>query len=412
MRDTGSLAGGEQQEALLQLIDDVQSQGETVVTADLAQRVRRIYLVGCGDSYFAALAVRLFYQRYVGLPVEPLEAMEFSRYVAPYLDDGALVVGVSNSGRVSRTVEAVRRARQGGAITLAATAYAERPLAAEARAAIIGGLPNVRATLGALEKAVAQGKLERAAMDWSEPGAAQRMARELGIEGVDLLMLGLGAYYASVLILYLLGLRLAQLRGLQAAAQISLLDDLRRFPAIMQKTAERQLSATQALGERLRDRDTFLVLGAGPAYAVALLAAAKLFEQPHLNGVPQQLEEWAHQQFFFTRPGTPIFFITPLGASRDRALEQMAGARDVGATVIAVCDADDADLMALADHTLPIYGHLPEPFSPLTYAVPGQLFAFAMLQVRGQPPLPPPYTLQKLMEVNHRQIYQSKITEE
>ncbi|MFW6182254.1 MAG: SIS domain-containing protein [Chloroflexota bacterium] len=412
MKDASSLAGGEQQEALLQLIDDVRSQVKAVVTGDLAQRVRRIYLVGCGDSYFATLAVRLFYQRYVGLPVEPVEAMEFSRYAAPYLDDGALVVGVSNSGRVSRTVEAVRRARQRGADTLAATAYAERPLATEAQAAIVGGLPNVRATLSALEKAVAQGQLERAAMDWSEPGAAQRMARELGIEGVDLLMLGLGAYYASVLILYLLGLRLAELRGLPGVSPASLLEELRRFPAIMHKTAARQLTATHSLAEQLREHDTFLALGAGPAYAVALLAAAKLFEQPHLNGVPQQLEEWAHQQFFFTRPGTPIFFITPPGASRDRALEQMAGARDVGATVIAVCDADDEAVTALADHTLPIYGQLPEPFAPLTYVVPGQLFAFAMLQVKGQPPLSPPYTLQKLMEVNHRQIYQSKISEE
>lgn len=410
-------AGGEPKQALLQLMQEIRPQVEEVLTPDLVQGVKRIYLVGCGDSYFASLAVRLFYERYVGLPVEPLEAMEFSRYVAPYLDENSLVVGVSNSGKVSRTVEAVARARRRGAHTLAATAYADRPLAQAAHAAVVAGLPNVRATLGSLERAVTEGKLDKADLDWSQPGAAQRMARELGMEGIDLLMLGLGAYYASVLILYALGLRLAQLCPSGEVDVESLQAELRRFPATVEETARRQLRPSRELAEQLRAKDTFLVLGAGPSYATALLAAAKLFEQPHLNGVPQQLEEWAHQQFFFTRPGTPIFVIAPPGASRDRAMEQMTGARDVGATLIAVCDQNDDELMVLADHSLPIYGLPEEPpleesFSPLTYVVPGQLFAFAMLQVKGQPPLPPPYTLQTLMEVNHRQIYGSRMREE
>lgn len=410
-------AGGGPKQALLKLMQEIQPQVDEVLTPELVQGVKRIYLVGCGDSYFASLAVRLFYERYVGLPVEPLEAMEFSRYVAPYLDDDSLVVGISNSGKVSRTVEAVVRARRRGARTLAATAYAQRPLAQAAHAAVVAGLPNVRATLGTLQKAVAEGKLEKNDLDWSQPGAAQRMARELGMEGIDLLMLGLGAYYASVLILYFLGLRLARLKPCGEADWESLQSELERFPAIVEETARRQLGPSRVLAERLQEQDAFLVLGAGPGYATALLAAAKLFEQPHLNGVPQQLEEWAHQQFFFTRPGTPIFVIAPPGASRDRVMEQMAGARDVGATLVVVCDHNDDELMVLADHSLPIYGPpneppLSEPFSPLTYVVPGQLFAFAMLEVKGQPPLPAPYTLQKLMEVNHRQIYGSQMVEE
>jgi glucosamine 6-phosphate synthetase-like amidotransferase/phosphosugar isomerase protein len=399
-----------QEEALFELIAKVEAQVESVVSSRLLQDIRKLYLVGCGDSYFAALAVRLFYNRYAGLPVEPLEAMEYARYIAPYAAKESLVVAVSNSGRVSRTVEAVHCARRYGARTLAATAYEERPLAQAADAAIIGGLPNVRATLGSLEKAIAEGTLSEASLDWSEPGAAQRVARQLGIEGLDLLMLGLGAYYASVLILYLIALRLARLQGRLSAQEIEKLrSELLRFPQIMTETTNRLSRPVRELAQELREHDTFLVLGAGPSYATALLAAAKLFEQPHLNGVPQQLEEWAHQQFFFTRPGTPIFVIAPPGAGRDRVLEQMKGARDVGATLIAVCDEGDREVQELAHHSLPIAGRLPESLTPLTYVVPGQLFAFAMLEVKGQPPLKAPYDLQRLMEVNHRQIYASQI---
>jgi len=403
------------------LIAGVGTQVETTITPELARRVGKVYLTGCGDSYFATLAARLFYDHVVGLPVEPVEGMEFSRYVAPYaLSDDALVIVVSNSGRASRTVEAAIQSRRRGATTIAATAYADRPLAQEADAVILGSLPNVRATLASLEMAVSDGALSDDVWDLSEPGAAQRLARTIGVGGsFQLLMLGLGAYYASVLILYLIGLRLAVLRGRLVAAEADrirarLADSIDDVIA----TADRLREPVTGLARTFRDQDTFLFLGSGPSYATALLSAAKLFEQPHLNGVPQQLEEWAHQQFFFTRPGgPPVFFVVPPGESRDRALEQMEGSRRVGATVVGICDAEDEEIIGLADYALPISGRRPDAFSgtmwealsPLTYVVPGQLFAFAMLEVRGQPPMEAPYDFQRLMEVNHRQIYGSQI---
>lgn len=423
------------------LIADVAAQVEATVTPQLARGVSKIYLTGCGDSYFAALAARLFYDSFVGLPVEPVEGMEFSRYVAPHaLSDEALVIVISNSGRVSRTVEAAMASKKRGATTIAATAYADRPLAQEADAVILGSLPNVRATLANLESAVSDGALSGDIWDLSEPGAAQRLAHRIGIGGsLQLLMLGLGAYYASLLILYLIGLRLAVLRGRLAPAAAE------QFRALLADiiddvtaTADRLREPVAGLARTFRDHDTFLFLGSGPSYATALLSAAKLFEQPHLNGVPQQLEEWAHQQFFFTRPGgPPIFVVVPPGQSRDRALEQIKGSRRVGATVVAVCDAGDETIINVADHALPIAGPrteaiaqilsgakseakleaklearleaISESISPLTYVVPGQLFAFAMLEVRGQPPMEAPYDFQRLMEVNHGQIYGSQI---
>lgn len=412
LRDTG--------QRFRELIASVEAQVEETITPELARRVGKVYLTGCGDSYFAALAARLFYDKHVGLPVEPVEGMEFSRYVAPYaLSDDALVIVISNSGRVSRTVEAAKESKRRGAMTIAATAYAERPLAEEADAVILGSLPNVRATLANLETAVSDGALSGDVWDLSEPGAAQRLAQAIGIGGsIQLLMLGLGAYFASLLILYLIGLRLAVLRGRLAPAEA---EEFRACLAAsiedVTVTADRLRDPIAHLARTFRHHDTFLFLGSGPSHATALLSAAKLFEQPHLNGVPQQLEEWAHQQFFFTRPGgPPIFVIVPPGESRDRALEQIEGSKRVGATVVAICDDGDEEIISVADHALPISNHpggfseaFAEAMSPLTYVVPGQLFAFAMLEVRGQPPMEAPYDFQRLMEVNHRQIYGSHI---
>jgi glucosamine--fructose-6-phosphate aminotransferase (isomerizing) len=404
----------DQAQMLYDLIEKLEPQVEQVITPDLARRIQKIYLTGCGDSFFAALAVRLFFDKYAAVPTEPIESMEFARYAVEAMPRDLLVVGISNSGRVSRTVEAVIQARRRGATTIAATGYMDRALAQEADGMLIGSLPNIRAVLGALDATIerrglsGEGFLERIA----EPGAAQRMAEALGIgSGVNLLMVGLGAYLSSILILYLIGLRLAELRGRLNAQQAA---DLKRemvgFTNVLVRTANADLQPSVELASALKNHTAFLFLGSGPSYASALLSAAKLFEQPHLNGVGQYLEEWAHLQSFFTRPdGPPIFVIVPPGNSRDRAMEVIRGAKNMGGRIIAVCDSEDSEVIELADWVMPIHGRLKEEFSPLVYVVPGQLFAFAMLQVRGQTPLTPPYTFQHLMEVNYGLIYSSAV---
>lgn len=74
----------------------------------------RIYFVGCGDSYFCGLAARYATELFTGIPTEALESLEFSRYAVRTAPPGSLVVAVSNSGDVARTVEALKFARQAG----------------------------------------------------------------------------------------------------------------------------------------------------------------------------------------------------------------------------------------------------------------------------------------------------------
>ena len=61
--------------------------------------------------------------------------------------------------------------------------------------------------------------------------------------------------------------------------------------------------------------------------------------QPHADGKwvegltrpchPTELEEWAHEQYFFTDEMTDTFILAPPGAGHDRALEQAEAARDM-----------------------------------------------------------------------------------
>jgi glucosamine--fructose-6-phosphate aminotransferase (isomerizing) len=224
--------------------------------------------------------------------------------------------------------------------------------------------------------------------------------------------LGLGNFAASLISLYLLAFRFGELTGRITAAEA---ENLRNQLAGLESVLDATAAANEDLAKRVADRfwnaDAFYFLGGGPNYASALFSAAKLFEQPHLNGVPIELEEWAHEQYFLTRPGVPVFVIAPAGRAHDRAQEQIRGARDMGATVIGICDSEDEVTRAAVDVVLPVVGSIPEEFSPLAYVIPQMLVATALHQLRGRPPLVAEFSLDKMMQVNFRQIFHSQIVD-
>src|SRR5438309_1658698 len=105
------------------------------------------------------------------------------------------------------------------------------------------------------------------------------------------------------------------------------------------------------------------VVGGGPSFGTAFFGRAKLIEAAHAAGGAHELEEWAHEEFFCTGPGTTTIVVAPPGASADRAVEQLEAVRAIGATAIAVC-APDAPAAAAAHLVLPVAGDPPEALSP------------------------------------------------
>jgi glutamine---fructose-6-phosphate transaminase (isomerizing) len=109
------------------------------------KRISVGFSIGCGDSYCAALAARSFMMDATKRMIEPVESLEFARYLVSYIPDHAFVFGVSNSGTVSRTIEGVRLARERGAWTFAVTVSAANRLAQTAETLIkVYATPNIK----------------------------------------------------------------------------------------------------------------------------------------------------------------------------------------------------------------------------------------------------------------------------
>lgn len=372
---------------IAEVVRRVKPQVEQVITPEVAESTTKVFITGCGDSHYAGLSARLFFDRYSGVQTEPLESLEFSRYVSEFIPKGSLTLGISNSGAVSRTIETLLRSRKHGGRTVAITGSEGSALAKAADATLLQTVPDMV-------------REENSPFSAGVPYGAGS--------------LGLGNYVASLTTLYLAALRLGELRGkLTAEIRDGLQQELIRVSDTLEATALANAPIARQLADRFWNLDTFFILGAGPNYGTAQFAAAKLFEQPHLKGIPQELEEWAHEQYFLTRPlTTPIFILAPQGRAHDRALEQMRGARDMGATVIGLAAEGDRDVAAAADVVMPIVGEVSEEYSPLAYIVPGMLFATAMHQLTGRPAFTSEYTEDKMMQVNFRQIFHSQIVED
>ena len=89
---------------------EIERNGRMVLTTPEIWQLRRIIVIGCGDSYAAGLSMKPAMERLTGLPVEVMPAMQLARYAVPDTfgkPGSTLVMAVSNSGAVARVAEAV-----------------------------------------------------------------------------------------------------------------------------------------------------------------------------------------------------------------------------------------------------------------------------------------------------------------
>jgi glucosamine--fructose-6-phosphate aminotransferase (isomerizing) len=310
------------------------------LAGELGPGLEDVVLTGCGDSYFAGLAVRLAFERATGLRCRAVEALELARYEVRYVDaqPPPLLVAVSYGGEVGRTIEAAAVAERFGWHTVAMTGRAAGRLARTAQRRVLMEVP----TLG------------------FSPGTS--------------------TYIAMVTALLVLVSELARVRG--RAHEADILDDaLERAGDLAARTLERADAAAHAAARTIADAPITTFLGAGPSRAAAAFGAAKLFEGPQRYGVVQDLEEWAHEQYFISGRETPIVMVAPSGASHDRALELLDEMAFIGAPVFVVSDLPVPDVHA--DRCLPIAAGLDEATSGLLTPLPLALIGFYVAEARG-----------------------------
>ncbi|HJZ46901.1 MAG TPA: SIS domain-containing protein [Roseiflexaceae bacterium] len=331
--------------------DELERQGQTLLSrlpaiAEQADMIGQklaiaprplIYLTGSGDSYIAAVSCQHIYQDLAGLPAFAVEAFDVAPYHAPLLHDNTCVISTSISGRTLTATASLRAAKQYGAPTIVITNTPGSPATAFADHVLVLDVPSIDtsgfipSTMSYMAGMVAQHCLVLALAD--------RLGRMSGAH--------VGSYRAD------LEQALAGIEGL-----LSQLDEpVRRFAA------------------RLDGRTPCLV-GGGAGYGTALFGEAKVIESAMIPIDVQHVEEWAHIRRFLAGPQCPSIFLATPGRSQARMLAIMRDARAKGAEVIAVAEADDAEVAEIAGEVWPVPALAHEALHPLTCAVPMELLAY------------------------------------
>jgi ribokinase len=326
--------------------DRLELAGQAAATVEQLRqsRIRQVVLVGCGDSSFACQAAALALSRHSGLQIRWEHALDFARYGVRYHASGTAVVVVSFSGKTGRTIEAAHQARAFGHLVIALTGAPDSPIAKVADCV----LPAETSTFG------------------FSPGTSTYTAML-----VTLLTLAaeLGAAVAA-----------GADRPASPDAVHRYATDLQRLPGLAEETLRLSEGPSYAAAERLAGARMITFLGAGPNEASAKFGAAKLFEGAQQIALVTNVEEWAHEQYFITRPGEPVVLVAPSGASSDRVAEILAELNYIEALPVFVGD-QAPPLPALH---LPLAAGIGEELSPVLASIPLSQVGLYLMRLNGK----------------------------
>ena len=320
---------------LSQLGDQVQE----VAQSFAARQINQVLASGSGDSWFAAQAVRLAWERYAGVPFEALQAYEYAAYGRPGVNEQTAHFIISSSGRPTTTWDALDRALDTPAYVVGLTdnPALDNPFVARPPAVLIPGAVKV---------------------GWP----AQTTT-------------------ATIAVLLDLAIAFGQARGHLAEDEASrLAQRLEALPAQMAEVLDESAGWAKRLAQALDGQRLYTFVGGGPSFAVAQIGAALLAEGPQEVGVALTVEEFHHALRIGTlQKGDPVVLIAPAGESELRCRDTARVVREWGARLIVLATPGTDDLLkdAMEGFSLP---DVEEPFSPLLTLLPLHALSIALAE--------------------------------
>jgi glutamine---fructose-6-phosphate transaminase (isomerizing) len=301
---------------------------------------RRIVVVACGTSYHAGLVGRYAIEWWARIPVEMDIASEF-RYRNPVLGEDDLVVGISQSGETADTLAAMRLARERGAKVLAITN--------------IMGSQATRDSDGVL---------------------FTRAGLEIGVAATK-------TFVAQVAAMYLLALRLAELRGtLEPEVLAKLSHELREMPGAIGRLLEQVDEPVTRVADHWKDAGFFLYLGRHVGLSICLEGALKLKEISYIPTDAYAAGEMKHGPIALLDERTPVVCVATDSPVLDKVLSNVAEVRARGAHVIAVATDGSTHV---GEHTEEVV-YVPRTdwlLQPILAVIPLQLLAYRIARARG-----------------------------
>lgn len=307
--------------------------------ANQIKNANRIVVIACGTSWHAGLVAEYIIEELCRINVEVEYASEF-RYRNPVVNEGDVIIAISQSGETADTLVAIETAKSKGAIIL--------------------GVVNVVGS-----------SIARA----SHGGAYTHAGPEIGVASTK-------AFTAQLAVLTMIALKIAHVKGTISHERYMLL--LKELNEVPEKVAWVLKSSDhiKALAEKYKDADDFLYLGRGYNFPVALEGALKLKEISYIHAEGYPAAEMKHGPIALVDENLPVVFIATKDTYHEKVVSNMQEIKARKGKVISVITEGDEHSTSLSDDIM-VIPEADEIMAPMISVVPLQLLAYYIGVARG-----------------------------
>jgi glucosamine--fructose-6-phosphate aminotransferase (isomerizing) len=298
---------------------------------------KHIYITACGTSWHASLIGSYILEELLNVPVKVEYASEF-RYRETAVNGDSVVICVSQSGETADTLAAIRKAREKGALTL--------------------GIMNVVGSSIARE---------------THCGVYIHAGPEIGVASTK-------AFTAQVTIFNLIGILLAQKKGVDPEMIQSIINDLDALPGLVQSVLD-QGNEILPIAEDFMDVENFLYLGRGYQFPVALEGALKLKEISYIHAEGYPAAEMKHGPIALIDENMPVVFIVT-EKGYDKIVSNIQEVRARGGKIIIITSELNAELKEYSEHIIQV-PRIHHCLQAVLTTIPLQLLAYHMAVLKG-----------------------------
>ena len=312
---------------------------ELGMTDEDIKGIGKIMIVACGSAYHAGVTGKYVLEGMARIPVEVDMASEY-RYRNPLIEDGTLVVIISQSGETADSLAALRMSKQKGARVLGIVNVVGSSIAREA--------DNVMYTWAGPEIAVATTK----------------------------------AYSCQLIAMYLLAMKFAKVRGTITDGELKeYIEDLKRIPDQVELLLNNKLRVQKFANRYLAARDVFFI-GRGVDYAISMEGSLKLKEISYIHSEAYAAGELKHGTISLVEDGTLVLAVLTQEDLYKKMISNMVEVRTRGAFVMAVTNEGNDEVERAADYVI----YIPETnryFTNSLAIIPLQLFGYYIAVGKG-----------------------------
>ena len=312
---------------------------ELGMTDDEIRAIKKIHIVACGSAYHTGVTNKYVFEGLARIPVEVDLASEF-RYRNPILEEGALVIIVSQSGETADSLAALRLAKERGVRTLGIVNVVGSSIAREA--------DNVMYTWAGPEIAVATTK----------------------------------AYSCQLVAQYLLALKFAEVRGTITQEQLAeYLHEIEMLPNQIESLLGNRERIQKFANRYVAAKDVFFI-GRGIDYAISLEGSLKLKEISYIHSEAYAAGELKHGTISLIEDGTLVTAVVTQENLYKKTISNIVEVKTRGAYVLAVTNEDNVEIEKNADSVI----YIPKTNSYFTNSlaiIPLQLFGYYVSVGKG-----------------------------